>query len=1355
MLLLLLQVLASELFGQPAVHHLGTSQNDFLSDVTTTQWNRYLAVGSKWVNGRPTLWLVKFASNGEVLFEKTYASPVPETDVFGYSIKKLSDGNFLLLGEQNPDHVFDDENAVAVKINANGDVIWKRSYGIASGLADAVVMDNGNMFCVGWEYRQGNRPDGIVLILAPNGNVVKKYNIDHVADNTSLKRVFATSDGNFILLGRSEYNGSPSGSEFYRKITPDGEQIWQTLANAGYEEYYGFSSEYLTYHDPFPAVQMPDGSIWAAHVLLDNHKNNVVMHHVHDDGTIIEKREYGSPAFFEYPTSLLTLPDGGFLISGTAYEDNGVINPFGFALRINANGLQDWGRYYGNEEATDRLLGSAMGHSGNFLMVGTSRDTLKGLGGYDGWCLAADADGEIKPWSVKGRVLVDMNNNCLADSSDVPARGWLVKMDGVASRLTTTDLFGRFYAWTDENNVGVSALPPGNDGSWTTCAQPQWITLGVENTSEYLTLLVQPGDVICAKPEVVVTQPELQRCSSSMFIATVRNSGMQTSESLVLKIKTDPALEITGSSMPYEKDGQVLLLELPPIKGQQAIFITFDVLLHCNVQLGATHRIDAVVEPLTCLAEWEGPDYHLSGTCNGNDVVFSLINLGGGGSDAETQYRILSDHLIAVDWTPVVLPEGAPAHQVTFPADGRTWRVEMKQALGHPSKEPISDAVEACGQLPNGLFTTGHANAWRTVNGNSHTEITWVSNTTGTPNRISNVVGGYGNYRNFDSLQPLEYTARVRNPLLGQANTVVFYFTFSKTYDLQTFELVASNKPATLKFDDLGILRITMTDMALDSGDYAMLRFRIKPIDTLKKNDGYNSLLQVYGNAVIDGTGPYGLFNTFNNYYDAVPIYNDPYNEYPEGVTLLGGKFSDFGAGMENASDGSVFLYGTTSSFSDRTNEDGWLIKLDETGKCLWMEAFDLGQQQSNGIKGIVALPDGGCLVVGGTVIRPDVQHIFINHMESYLLRVDASGKVLWQKTFNPAENGHGSIAQGIESLNDGHFIIYGTATNDSDADPYYIRCAPDGTFLNTYYNPTINGVFIPRKAAVTSDGNVVVMGADETYTGQNYDIQVVKLNAEAEVMWTKKMNGQENIYYGGIVPLNDGGFMVNGYSQWKESDNTFVTGPVFVRYNAQGIRQWTKKLTVGPYRIARINNIIVDPNGGILSVGSVFMDTLNQGTDVLLLKTDENADSVIWWKSYGSKSHDQAKDALVTSGNKVFLWGHNQARGPLYNLQSVLVHTDLLGELASSIQMQPPLTARALVHPNPAENSTRVVLPENFSDIGNFEWTVVDWSGRVVLIGLGNNGTCVIEAKSLPQGIYSIHFPNLKLSSEKLMIIR
>ncbi|MCY7330332.1 MAG: T9SS type A sorting domain-containing protein [Saprospiraceae bacterium] len=1334
--------------AQNTQNFLGTTGEDLFAQILSAPDGNFYAVGSKQNGAYGEAWLLKLNPAGQVIWEKTFPALLANTDAYAHGLTLLPDGNLLLTGEQRSGTTFDYGTALAIKTDAAGNLIWSRSYANVSAVYDATPQGNGFLL-VGWGDQAGSSNGGILLLVNATGILQWKVPVA-VSNQTRIKRIFPTADGKYLLVGRANVIGAGYQGIFLQKVEPNGTQIWLKTLNTDFREQDYYSSTEGYFNQSLGAAQTASGDIWITNP--KGYNSDITLLHYSAEGQLMEEKTYGSDLINEEPYNLTALPDGGWLITGEAYADIFPVDYQGFALRTDATGLEIWRQYYGAGSSTERLLGAAANGNG-FLLVGTSNNVTAGHGSYDGWLLRAEADGNVLPWTIEGRVVVDLNNNCQADPDEPPAVGWFVEATDTVTRLVTTDTEGKFKIRTGDGTTHIQVLPTYPVAAWMFCNNNQSVVSDAAHAVTGLIFLVQSADGGCPHTEVGITQPDLVRCQTSRFFITVRNHGAGPSGDLLLHVALDPVLHVEYSSEPFAQNDNAIDFIVPPMDGLQQKTFEIRARLDCSVQISATHAVVARLSPLECAPGWNGPRFAVEGHCAGGEVVFSLKNEGSGAA-ASTRYRVMADDLLAIDYTDIEFPAGSP-QLLTFPADGRTWRVEVEQSAGFPAASQPSATVEGCGTGSNGLHSIALHNAWRFDDSAPEVSAVLAPNTTGVANKVAEATRGLGLYNLISDTDAQEYTARVRNPLTSTANTAEFRFTFSPNLNPRTFQVTASNAPVEIKFDNTGTLRATMSGLQLDTGHvasaYALLRFRIQPFANTPPDSGQISLFLANADAYVGGVGPYVLSPGILNYSNTFPVAVDFYNNYPPEILLFGGRSYDFGGAMAQAQDGSVFLTGQSGSYSDRTNYDASLIKTDPTGRAYWLNAFDLGDEGSNTFLDVAPLPDGGCIAVGNAQL-PTATNNYLADNTPYMARIDAAGNLLWCKKNRPAGPQYGAQIHGIIGTQDGNFVLYGYTKNENGGDQFYLKINADGEIIWQQYQYINGSAFYPGRVIELPDGSLVFMGSNES-TVINNDVYLEKIDANGNILWHKGYNGQYGMYLAGLAPMADGGLLVGGYSQWTLDTNIYVTTPTFLRFSPEGDFEWEKNPVIGPYNNASITNIIPAPDGGFLAVGDVFFDTLDHTYDILLLKVNDQGD-ILWWQHYGAANAEFSRDLLVTGPNQLLLWGFNQSRPPVWDLQTLLVRTNWNGDLLVGTDPEPvsPLT-KVRVFPNPSREVAWVSLgqvPEH-----PVRWRLDDLSGRTVSQGQTATALFDVHVSGLSTGVYVLHFPGERMEVQRLVVLR
>ena len=1328
-------------FCQPAEFFYGSTGEDVIYRIIPSNDGNFLATGAFTVNQKKRVWLLKLSPLGDTIWQKTYTPNVANTKEEGYGLIQLADGHLLITGRQKTDNVFESGSALALKTDANGNLLWKQIYSSVTALFDAAPQEN-NFFLTGWKKINAAESISQSLLINTNGVLQWSKDIEIYQENIA-HRIFNTPDGDFLITGRNATIGTGYAGIFIQKIKANGDLVWQTTQHTGWSE----SEPSFTVIQPMGAVLKSDGSIWVAQT-VGNNATNFYLYHFGADGQLRSQHLYPGNGYKVIPYNLTELPNGNWLVSGEAAINGS--NPTikkGFASLISANGLEIWRNYYESGNTHQILYDAVPNGQNHFLMVGVS-EKAPGNTGKDGWVLRTEQNGNHLPYTIKGKAVYDLNNNCMADANEPPAAGWFVNAQDNAAHQLVTDDQGQFLLNTAASQSTLTLKTPTNTSSWTICQPIQTVINSPSNPVAEPVFLVQATDGGCPKIEISVAQPDLQRCSTSNFVITVRNLGLEPSELLLLDLKMDPELSFISASENFVSQGATRQCLLPAIERLGVYNIDVSVQLACNVQLGATHTVVAQLHPPSCTPVISGPFYTVEGQCTGDFVQFMLQNTRTGGPFAQTIYRVISDDLVVSDWQEIVLAEGAAPTLLEFPADGRTWRVDVEQSPEYIAESAPSAVVEGCGIGANGLYRIGMKNSWPFNEKSPLVSAYQAPNTTGAPNKIAEALQGFGSYNMVNHVDWLEYTARCQVPAGMTAQEAQFSLTFSSTFDASSFQVIAGNGHVSYTLANNNNFKISLTGLDLQPGEYALVRFRIKPSNPVP-GVGTGSYLVASGTAFINGIGPYVLNYGLNDYNTNFPLASNIYNNYPAEIINFGGRGYEYGSSMTLGADGSVFIGGTTNSYGYRGEEDGLLIKTVPSGQALWLNAIDLGDHQSNDIRGVAELPDEETLIIGNYL--PEGLDGYRSDFFVYYAKMDANGHLLSHKKIYPAGENLRAWVDGMIPTQDGHFVLYGYSSgiNATDDRTFYTKIDQQGNVIWTNYQALDELPYTGHWVASAPDGHLILLREIQSTT-VNFDVYLQKLNlSTGAVMWSQGINSQRGITLGGLAIADNGNLLVAGHSQWQITAGTYSTTPTFIQFTPDGSFIEEKNPIVGPFKTAWCYNMINAPDGGYFVMGEIVADTTHYFHDALLLKIDANA-NVQWWKSYGASNHETAQTAIVSAPNQLLVGGISRSMPPLYDSQAFLIRTDLEGNLVVDAPQPPTLTPRIGIFPNPAVDRVWVRC-EHLSD--PLPWLLTDATGRIAQKGTFTNTLSALSLSHLPPGMYYLTFPDGRYRSEKIIV--
>jgi len=316
-----------------------------------------------------------------------------------------------------------------------------------------------------------------------------------------------------------------------------------------------------------------------------------------------------------------------------------------------------------------------------------------------------------------------------------------------------------------------------------------------------------------------------------------------------------------------------------------------------------------------------------------------------------------------------------------------------------------------------------------------------------------------------------------------------------------------------------------------------------------------------------------------------------------------GGTGSDEGVSVAQTTDGGYVITGWTNSYGAGYH-DVYLIKTNASGNVLWTKTYG-GNDWDEG-HSVAQTTDGGYIVTGWTWSYGS------GEQDVWLIKTDASGDTIWTQTFGgTAVDGGSSVAQ----TTDGGYIITGRTESYGvgGMDVWLIKTDTTGevTWTKTYGSADWD---YGSCVAQTTDGGYVITG--RRYGAGFYDVWLIKTDASGDTIWTQTFGGAETEWGSSVVQTTDGGYIIVGVRDCfgPESGNVWL-----IKTDATGSALWTKTFAGAGWSYG--NSVAQTTDGGYIIAGhtSHYSTHLN---DVWLIKTDASGDT-IWTQTYGGDVYE------------------------------------------------------------------------------------------------------------------------------------
>jgi predicted secreted protein len=346
-------------------------------------------------------------------------------------------------------------------------------------------------------------------------------------------------------------------------------------------------------------------------------------------------------------------------------------------------------------------------------------------------------------------------------------------------------------------------------------------------------------------------------------------------------------------------------------------------------------------------------------------------------------------------------------------------------------------------------------------------------------------------------------------------------------------------------------------------------------------------------------------------------------------LKTYGGTGNDSAYALRQTSDGGYVVAGSTTSFG-AGSADAWVLKLDGSGNILWQKTY--GGTGDDSARAIQQTSDGGYVVAGSTT------SFGAGGPDAWVLKLDDSGNVLWQKTYG------GSFfesANAIQRTPDGGYVIIGSTTSFgvSFSDAWILKLDGIGNVLwQKRYG--FGGENTINALQQTSDGGYITANiASNLSAPQAPDTAwVTRLDSGGSVVWAQLYYGVNSSRFTSMQQTPDGGFIMAG----DNGNSRFSYHAWVLKLDGSGNILWQK--TYGGTSLDHAATIQLTSDSGYIIAGSTASFGAG-GADAWVLKLD-NSGNVLWQKTYGGTGDDSAQAIQQTADGGYIVAGSTTCFG-------------------------------------------------------------------------------------------------------------
>ena len=435
------------------------------------------------------------------------------------------------------------------------------------------------------------------------------------------------------------------------------------------------------------------------------------------------------------------------------------------------------------------------------------------------------------------------------------------------------------------------------------------------------------------------------------------------------------------------------------------------------------------------------------------------------------------------------------------------------------------------------------------------------------------------------------------------------------------------------------------------------------------------------------------------------------------------------------------------------------IIKTDSNRAISWIKVY--GGSGMDLAASACQTPDGGYAVLATTTSNDGNVTGFKGGNDFWLLKLDSSGNLLWEKTYGGSGGDQGAS---VANTPDHGLILLGT-TNHADFDvPYHyggyftqdwLLIKTDSTGTKQWAR-TVGGTGNeqPYCTIVPVDSFYYIIGSTDScnhdcsdsswhpgvYTSADYNI--IKLNDSGYVLWNKSYGGSLNdVMNFAMFDIGDSTIVITGYSR---SNDYMVTGGHgqndiwVVKVNLNGTLLWQKAL--GGIEDDDGIGICPRPGGGYLVYGSIYPGPLGGG-DIWLFDVDTNGNEMTG-KIFGGTLYELPKfigtdkyGYCLSGLSESIVFNEGTTNGRITNYQNAYIsYIDYWPLGLSNISTSGDFMT---VFPNPTKESIKV----NISSVQSGNIKILNNMGQTVLEETVNSPSTQLQinVRDWLSGVYCV----------------
>jgi len=327
------------------------------------------------------------------------------------------------------------------------------------------------------------------------------------------------------------------------------------------------------------------------------------------------------------------------------------------------------------------------------------------------------------------------------------------------------------------------------------------------------------------------------------------------------------------------------------------------------------------------------------------------------------------------------------------------------------------------------------------------------------------------------------------------------------------------------------------------------------------------------------------------DYTDIYLVKTDRFGQV-EWTKTFGGDDSDGASAIVPATNGGYMLAANTLSYG-AGRQDIYLVKLNTSGDKEWAKTF--GGTFDDRVSAMIVSREGGYILVGAT------KNTSGTGRDIFVLKVDEDGNEIWSKNYGGTG---GEAGYDIQQTADNSYVIVGSTTSKGagEFDVYLLKLDTSG---NVLWEKTFGGANWEEGHSVqqTQDGGFIIAGYTVSSGAGARDVYLLKTDSGGSLQWSKAFGDVHNDGADSVRQTPDGGYLIAGSTVNFFSADKEFSDLLLIKTDQQGDEQWQR--TFGGEKSEGASKAVLPEDGGYLILGST--NSYSKDSDIYLLKLNDD----------------------------------------------------------------------------------------------------------------------------------------------------